>query len=334
MKTDINGLVNDRELWDKRQIELGASFLQASSWAEFQDSIGSSPHYLSGEGWSCLLLERKTAMGRYLFAPYGPTLKDISLAAGCFKALKVYARDNHSDWLRLEPLGAEPGQLRDRLKKAGSRRAPHEAEPSLTRVINLSQDQDMILASMSQTTRNIIRRNQREPSLTFRTSKDPSDTQLFNKMLDTVAKRKGVGFYDDDYYRKQAEILMPVDMLNLEIAVDHGNPVGTALIHDFAGTASYTYAASLPEARDKNVSALLLWQALVNAKARGNTRMDLYGIAPDEAGPDHPWSGFSSFKKKFGGEVVEHAGTWDIPISPRYDLYRAALRFKKLLRRR
>jgi lipid II:glycine glycyltransferase (peptidoglycan interpeptide bridge formation enzyme) len=73
---------------------------------------------------------------------------------------------------------------------------------------------------------------------------------------------------------------------------------------------------------------------MVNAKGRGSQLIDLYGIAPDDAGPRHPWAGFSAFKKKFGGQVVEYAGTWDLPLTNKYRIYRTAATAKKVLKRR
>ncbi len=41
---------------------------------------------------------------------------------------------------------------------------------------------------------------------------------------------------------------------------------------------------------------IMLW-----AKARGYAWYDLYGIAPPGQ-PEHQWAGFSSFKRKLGGQ--------------------------------
>lgn len=319
--------------WDKRQADLEASFLQSAIWGDFQNSIGHQPHYLSGDNWSCLLIERRSALGKYLFAPYGPTMKNPGLDA--FKEIINFAKTRKVDWVRLEPIikSGSASDWQHIIRQAGGQRSPRQVEPHLTRIVDLTRPSEDILASLSQTTRNIIRRNIKHKNLTFKTSREPKDIPLFTAMLDTVASRKGVGFYSSDYYKKQAEVLMPAGMMVLEVAFDGKKPVGTAIIHDYHRTSSYTYAASEPAARDKNVSALLLWQAMLDAKERGNSKIDLYGIAPDNSGSGHPWYGFSSFKKKFGGEVIEYAGTWDIPLSSRYRLYRSALRAKKLFRR-
>jgi lipid II:glycine glycyltransferase (peptidoglycan interpeptide bridge formation enzyme) len=51
-------------------------------------------------------------------------------------------------------------------------------------------------------------------------------------------------------------------------------------------------------------------------KAKGCTEYDLLGIAPENANPDHPWTGISSFKEKFGGEVVTYPKEKMIVLKP------------------
>jgi lipid II:glycine glycyltransferase (peptidoglycan interpeptide bridge formation enzyme) len=335
---DINpvSMPINTDQWDQRQLSLEASFLQSSKWAEFQESVGYKPHFLSGPGWTCLLLEKTNRLGKYLFAPYGPTLQSPARLEDCLADLTELAKQVGADWLRLEPI-AEGGSLSDvisRLSAAGAIRAVHNPEPELTRVLDLTPELDAILANISQSTRSLIRKNQRENKLTFRTSHDPSDLSDFTSLLDIIAERKGIGFFSADYFIKQAQTLMPAKMMFLEQAFEGQKIVGEAVMHDYGETSSYTYAAALPEARKLNVSALLLWQAIANAKARGIKKLDLFGIAPDDAPPSHPWYGFSAYKRKFGGDIVERSGTWDIPITKKYRLYRAARKLHKRLRRR
>lgn len=317
--------------WDETQKKLGASFLQSGGWGEFQLALGNRPHYLMGNGWTCLLIERRASFGRYLFAPYGPTLDGADKLGPAIREISALGDILKMDWARLEPM--TDSHLQNVLKQAGGRPAPNEVEPHLTRVVDITPEPEALLSSLSQTTRNLIRRNQREKSLVFQTSHNPADILIFSGMLQSVADRKRVSFFDADYFKRQADVLMPLGMMHLELALHDQRPVGTAIIHDFGAMASYTYAASLPEARDLNVSALLLWQAIINAKKRGLKSMDLYGIAPENAPASHPWAGFSSFKKKFGGEVVEHAGTWDIPLTRNYKFYLAGLKAKRLFSR-
>src|SRR5439155_1758854 len=43
--------------------------------------------------------------------------------------------------------------------------------------------------------------------------------------------------------------------------------------------------------------------------------IDLWGVAPPGAGPDHPWYGLGFFKSEFGGEEVAYAGSWELVLS-------------------
>lgn len=319
--------------WDEQQIRLGASFLQSKPWGDFQESIGNLVHYLKGDGWSCLLIKKHTPLGDYLFAPYGPTTASSKELPVALEAIKKFAKDSNVGWVRLEPR-SKSGSLDDQishLKQFGAKPSPHNVEPATTRIISLEPDLDKLLASISATTRSLIRKNQSEAAVTFRTSLDPEDIIIFASMLETVARRNKVNFFSKDYFLNQAKILIPDGMMRLEFAMINSKPVAAIVVHDYGTNSSYTYAASLPEARDKSASALLVWQALVNAKNRGIQTFDLFGIAPTDASSNHPWQGFSSFKQKFGGEVLQMAGTWDIPLNSRYQVYKVARRIKKAL---
>jgi lipid II:glycine glycyltransferase (peptidoglycan interpeptide bridge formation enzyme) len=321
--------------WDQQQIKNQASFLQSGQWGEFQSRVGVKPHYLSGSGWTCLILEKRNKIGKYLFSQYGPTVKSPADLKAAIDYMTDYGRRSGAAWLSLEPISSKtsPDDLKHTMLASGAKVSARHREPELTRIIDLSPSPDDLLAGISQSTRSFIRKNQREKFINFKSSTDPSDISIFTRMLMGVAERKNIYFYNENYFKKQAETLMPAGMMHLELAYENDKPVAAALFHDYGQMSTYTFAASLPEARKTSASALLLWQAMLNAKQRGLTKMDLYGIAPDNAGSDHPWSGFTSFKQKFGGQVVAHAGTWDVPLNSRYHLYRAAHQLRRKVKR-
>ena len=326
----------NEEQWNANQLKVGASFLQTLQWAKFQQSLGNNYHLLEGPGWTCLLLEKTNPFGKYLFAPHGPTLNNPDELPDCIEALTAHAEKVGAGWLKIEPSVADNNLagLAAKLVSVHAKRAVHDVEPRLTRFVDIARSEDEIMASISQSTRSVIRKNQRDGTISFSTSLDPTDMASFSTMLDSVSDRKSVGFFNNTYFTKQAEILMPANMMFLELAFHESKLMGGVVVHDFGGTSYYTYAASLPEARVYSVSALLLWQALVNAKARGSSQFDLFGVVADDAPASHPWYGFSTFKKKFGGEIIEKAGTWDIAINSKYNLYRAAQTLRHSTKRR
>jgi lipid II:glycine glycyltransferase (peptidoglycan interpeptide bridge formation enzyme) len=47
--------------------------------------------------------------------------------------------------------------------------------------------------------------------------------------------------------------------------------------------------------------------------ADGVSTLDLWGVAESDDAPDG-WSGFSAFKRRFGGTPLRHPGTFDLVI--------------------
>lgn len=72
---------------------------------------------------------------------------------------------------------------------------------------------------------------------------------------------------------------------------------------------------------------ILVTSMMQDAHEAGLREFDLYGVVPPEV-RDHAWSGFSDFKRSFGGRQVDFSGTWELPVKPvSYALYRLARRF-------
>lgn len=53
----------------------------------------------------------------------------------------------------------------------------------------------------------------------------------------------------------------------------------------------------------------LVWETMLWAKDKGYKHYDFEGIF-DSAYPIKKWQGFTEFKKKFGGRVITHPGSW------------------------
>ena len=64
---------------------------------------------------------------------------------------------------------------------------------------------------------------------------------------------------------------------------------------------------------------MLQWEVIKEAKNRGKSVYNLWGITP--AGKKrHPWKGLTVFKTGFGGQVIEYLHAKDYSLSPRYYL--------------
>jgi lipid II:glycine glycyltransferase (peptidoglycan interpeptide bridge formation enzyme) len=86
----------------------------------------------------------------------------------------------------------------------------------------------------------------------------------------------------------------------------------------------YLFSGSEREATGepkKFPSYAMQWEMIRTAQRMGARTHDLWGIAPEGAGPEHRWYGIGTFKRSFGGRSVAWAGSWDLVLRPR--LYRA-----------
>lgn len=321
-------IINDLNDWDKYQISHEASFTQSSYWYEFNKVQGGKPLLFKGSDWSALCIERQTPFGSYWLIPYGPTFDNQKALDNALSFLTQEAKVREIKWLRYEPVRSnrkESSNITLRGKKWLS-----TVEPELTLVNDLTQPEADLWRNIGSTNRNLVNRA-RKTGVECKTSYDPKDIKLFTDMQKTVADRTQVGFHSPEYYIKQAEVLMPKKRLSLEIAYFEGKPMATVLLNSFGNTVYYTHAASYPEARDNNSAIMLTWHCIEKSKKEGFKNFDFWGIAPDTAPDNHPWKGFTHYKRKFGGDERAFSGTWDIALSPVYQVYRFAQKLRKLL---
>ena len=111
--------------------------------------------------------------------------------------------------------------------------------------------------------------------------------------------------------------------VNLYIAYSEEDAL-SAIITLFTKTeAIYLYGASSNIKRNFMSTYLLQWQAILDAKEYGSLHYDFYGIPP-ENDPHHPMYGLYLFKTGFGGKIIHRPGSFDIPLSPLYNLYELA----------
>ncbi len=296
--------------------------MQSVGWAEFQRALGKKVTELEGKGWNCLLIEQRTRLGQYWLAPYGPLLFDPNALPDALQTIKTEAKKNGLAWVVIEPFGRN---LHYDAAALGLKRAQKSYNPEYTVVNDLSLDQAARFSALSPTYRNLINRAERR-GLSFRSSTDPAEIGIFTDMISAVESRNRVSLHDTAYFEAQAKVLMPKDQETLEIAYFDDQPVASCVVVRNGPIAHYVYAGSYPEARKLEAGTVLLWHAMQNAAKQGAHWFDLFGVAPPDAPSNHPWRGFSTFKRKFGGQDIHLGGTWELPINvPQYKAYRAIL---------
>jgi vancomycin resistance protein VanK len=104
------------------------------------------------------------------------------------------------------------------------------------------------------------------------------------------------------------------DRIRLYLARHEGDLVAATVWVRVGGHTWYSYGASSTEKREVRGSNAVQWTMIRDALAAGADVYDLRGIT-DTLDPEDSHAGLIQFKVGTGGEAVEYAGEWDLPLN-------------------
>jgi lipid II:glycine glycyltransferase (peptidoglycan interpeptide bridge formation enzyme) len=155
---------------------------------------------------------------------------------------------------------------------------------------------------------------------------DAADLPAFHALYLETATRDGftgrpLGYFQQMWTAMRAE---DPDRIRLYLARHEGDLVAATTMVRVGTHAWYSYGASSGEKRDVRGSNAIQWQMMRDAHDAGAAVYDLRGIT-ETLDPDDPHFGLIQFKLGTGGEAVEYAGEWDLPLNrllyKAFDLY-------------
>lgn len=317
-----------------------ASFLQSWQWGEMQRTL-SVPFWRLVVGSSeqpqavALVLRRDLPMGRsWLYIPRGPVCASSVPSAEAWQDLHAQlvtlAQEQRSLFVRVEP--SWPPSTDVFLTQGGWRKAEREVQPRHTLVVDITQSEDALLASLHHKTRYNIRLAEKKGVVT-RFSTAPADLEHFIALSQHVQGRSVFRYHPASYYQAMLKTLSEAGQLEVAIAEHEGQVLAAHILISFAGTTTYVHGASASLKRELMAPHLLQWQSIQRAKARGDRAYDFFGVAPVEGGADHPWAGITRFKEGFGGQRVSYVGAYDYVVEAAlYSGFNLARRLKRLWR--
>ena len=152
----------------------------------------------------------------------------------------------------------------------------------------------------------------------------------FHELYVLTAERDNFTPRPLSYFRTMVEALgaEDPDRIRLYFAHHEGDLVASTIWIRVGTHSWYSYGASSTEKREVRGSNAIQWQMIRDAIAAGATVYDLRGIT-ETLDADDPHVGLIQFKVGTGGEAVEYAGEWDLPLNR--PLYKA---FELYLKRR
>ncbi len=178
-------------------------------------------------------------------------------------------------------------------------------------------DEDAVLAGMNQQWRRNIKKAAKEGVVVERGSLEPGsgDLTAFHEQYVETAQRDGFTPRGLAYFEAMARALgaEDPDRIRLYLARHEGELAAATIWVGVGGHAWYSYGASSTAKRDVRASNAVQWQMIRDSLALGADVYDLRGITVtlDE---DDAHVGLIRFKVGTGGDAVEYAGEWDLPL--------------------
>ena len=151
---------------------------------------------------------------------------------------------------------------------------------------------------------------------------DANDLKAFHELYAHTASRDHFTPRPLSYFETMFDALgaEEPDRIRLYLARHEGDLVAATIWIRVGAHTWYSYGASSTEKRDVRGSNAVQWEMIRHALAHDADVYDLRGIT-DTLDADDSHVGLIQFKVGTGGEAVEHAGEWDLPVNRA--LYRA-----------
>jgi len=311
-----SALRDDDAAWDRFVASASApSFLQATPWAAVKRANGwlSTRIVAQARGGivGAQLLVRHpgplpiglgyAARGPVSQEPLGPDALEAFT-----QAARLAARAAGASHIRIDPEVEDPdGRLAQALVGLGWRPA-REIQPTMTRTIDLSQDEDAIWEDIHRKWRQSIRKASRDGSTTVPAGADRLGD--FYRIHAATMARVGLPVRSQASFEALYTAFAAEDRAHLSFTESpDGGTTSAILLLGWGDRVVDLYGGTTDAGRRLRANYLIKWDAIRAAKAAGYRLYDLWGLPSERV---------AGFKSGWGGRVVQYVGTWDLVVDP------------------
>jgi lipid II:glycine glycyltransferase (peptidoglycan interpeptide bridge formation enzyme) len=340
MNTIIVKNIADKNIWEEFILSKNeANFLQSWSWGEFHKALGKEinrtgfyeKNKLIGVMLSVVEPARR---GRYLTVPGGPIVdwKNNNLVNSFVEQIKIIAKENNCVFIRVRPQLKSDEFSKKIFKNLGLIVAPMHLHAELTSQLDIAKSEDELMNQMRKTTRYEVKKAIKENIRITASSDEKEIKKFYGIQIETAKRQKFIPFSYKFLHEQFSEFTKNGNALLYKAEL--GNKLlAQAFIIFYGKEAVYHYGASTDEGRHFPGAYLIQWEAIKEARKRGMTRYNFWGVAP-ENNAKHRFSGLSLFKRGFGGEDFEYLHAQDLIINkPRYLITYLIEQFRKKIRK-
>ncbi len=295
----------------------GGNIFSSKVYAEQKVAQGGyKAHYLIVQTQPVTILE-KTAppFGKYWYLPKGPNVTTPEQLFTILKELTPYAKKRGVFVIRVESEIDRQQQALLERKGLVSARAIIPNPSTIT--LDITADEETLLASLPQKGRHAIRRAERDGVIVTSVKATNKNCEIMFSLLAETAKGQ-FGLRPYDYYRTFWQRFEKAGYGQLFFASVENTVVAGAYAMTLGKKSTYKDGASVRDRPAYGSSHLLQWRVIQWAKSRGAVIHDFCGSPPSDEinNPDHPHYGIGRFKQSFSRHVVDYIGCEDVVIKP------------------
>jgi lipid II:glycine glycyltransferase (peptidoglycan interpeptide bridge formation enzyme) len=297
------------------------TIFQSPEWEEFKLKTGYENSHRIG---NILVLQKKLPLGRSML--YSPLVSERSYKSADFvKQIRKIALENKSILYRLELNAPKDADL-----PAGFVKSFEEMQPEHNWVLDIDKTEEEILTGMKQKGRyNIKIAENAGVKVTSSNDADSKELKEFYKQYSATGKRHKISYRGPEYFTSLLAIFGKSDYALVYTAWHGEKALASAIILFYGQSALYLYGGSSDVNRNLMAPYLLHWQIIKDSRARNLKEYNFLGVAPNDD-EKHPWAGITRFKKQFGGEQIDIAGSYDLPIRPiEYQAFKIAEKIRR-----
>ena len=333
-------LIENQMQWERLILSRPeANFLQSWHWGEFHQRLGKQVlRAVVNENDDVKVLAQAilepAKRGAYLAIAGGPLFfqTDQKYFKYLLQELGRLGRELGAKFVRFRPQIEKTPELMESLAAAGYLVAPMHLTADLTIQLDLTQELPQLLQAMRKNTRYEIKKAEKLGIYTTLTKDVNQIAQFYQHQL-ALAQKHGFIPFGENFLKTQFEVFAKNNYAALIHAhLASGQLLASAFVIFYNKEAVYHYGISTAANQKQPGSYACQWRSIQEAKNRGCTRYNLWGVAPKDK-PHHRFAGVSIFKRGFGGQEIEYLPAHDLPLTKSYLLTRGFETLRKLYRK-
>ena len=313
--------VEDKDRWEEFVLRYSpVSLFQSWDWGSVQEKLGMSLWRIGLYEGAILvgvaqIIKVRAKRGTFLHIRHGPifAIQCTEYWNAMFSYCVTLAHKENAWFIRVSPLLENSISINILFSSLRLRPSPiHAMDAERSWVLDITASDDELLSGMRKSTRYDIRKAEKT-GVAVSFSMHEEDIPRFLELYTRTSGRHD--FVPHTGIVEEFAVFVRTGNALLLFGCYNGELLAGALILFYGNQAIYHHGGSTSS--HVPVSALVQWSAILEAKKRGKSVYNFWGIAPENT-PKHPWNGITLFKKGFGGRQVTYVHAHDLVVHPFY----------------